>query len=79
MILIIYWLLSEQCTLNCCFFYFYISVIESKFTNLMLIIHSGNFSKFDGTNSWSDHHTFGLRKPSVSVKTHPYKNNRVES
>lgn len=45
----------------------------------MLIIHSGNFSKFDGTNSWSDHHTFGLRKPFVSLKTHPYKNNIVES
>ena len=45
----------------------------------MLIIHSGNFSKFDGTTSWSDHHTFGLRKPSVSLKTHPYKNNIVES
>ena len=58
---------------------FFIYIIESKFTNLMLIIHSGNFSKFDGTNSWSDHHTFGLRKPFVSLKTHPYKNNIVES
>lgn len=57
------------------FFY----IMESKFTYLKLIIHSGNFSKFDGTNSWSDHHTFGLRKPSVSLKTHPYKNNIVES
>lgn len=28
----------------------------------------GNFSKLDGTYSWSDYHPTGLRKSTVSIK-----------